>query len=246
MTTPTEILAILDACAQAYAFPMLDNGYVYLAATRLALFRSTEDWAMVIEVFGYSPRAGLPDLTTYTFGSTLRARRGRSDFVSEDAYRNYLGQHPHDEHVTFGPLEAGAWLDDEDNELLAADTSAMVVLRGAPRPLPSAAAYAREGIALEEPGRVRIPELCRYLAAVARDEVLATPAERRAHVGVELEQLLVLDEWHHPDLINGEWPSAVASFRQLAEVLATGEVARYQPTSAANTHWQNWPGGGRL
>jgi hypothetical protein len=54
MASAHEILRILDSCCDAYTFPMLDNGYVYLAATRLSLFRSPRDWAMVIEVFGFS------------------------------------------------------------------------------------------------------------------------------------------------------------------------------------------------
>ena len=49
---PEEILSILDRCCDMFAFPMLDNGYWYLAATRLSLYRSATDWAMVIEVFG--------------------------------------------------------------------------------------------------------------------------------------------------------------------------------------------------
>jgi hypothetical protein len=51
--TATEILQILDECCDNFTFPMLDNGYVYPAATRLSLYRTPEDWAMVIEVFGY-------------------------------------------------------------------------------------------------------------------------------------------------------------------------------------------------
>jgi uncharacterized protein DUF7003 len=34
---PERILSILDRCCERYAFPMLDNGYVYLAGTRLSL-----------------------------------------------------------------------------------------------------------------------------------------------------------------------------------------------------------------
>jgi len=74
--TAQQILAILDQCCDAFTFPMLDNGYVYLAATRLALFRSPDDWAMTIEVFGFSPRAGLPDTHIHTFASSLHNRNG--------------------------------------------------------------------------------------------------------------------------------------------------------------------------
>ena len=33
MDDPERILAILDRCAKDFHFPMLDNGYVYPAAT---------------------------------------------------------------------------------------------------------------------------------------------------------------------------------------------------------------------
>jgi len=66
-----DVLAILDQCSANFTFPMLDNGYVYLAATRLSLHRTEADWGMVIEVFGYSPRAGMPDTNIYRFASTF-------------------------------------------------------------------------------------------------------------------------------------------------------------------------------
>lgn len=67
MWRSAEILEALDDRPSAFYFPMLDNGYIYLAATRLSLFRSSRDWAITIEVFGYSPRAGIPDTSIYTF-----------------------------------------------------------------------------------------------------------------------------------------------------------------------------------
>jgi hypothetical protein len=69
---PEHILSVLDRCCDTYAFPMLDNGYVYLASTRLTLHRSDASWAMVIELFGFSPRSGLPDTHIHTFGSQDR------------------------------------------------------------------------------------------------------------------------------------------------------------------------------
>lgn len=68
---PQQILTLLDCCCDNFTFPKLDNGYVYLAATRLSLYRAPEEWAIVIEVFGYSPRAWLPDTAIYTFASTI-------------------------------------------------------------------------------------------------------------------------------------------------------------------------------
>jgi hypothetical protein len=41
MSDPEDILSILDGCCGAFSFPMLDNGYVYLAGTRLSLYPLT-------------------------------------------------------------------------------------------------------------------------------------------------------------------------------------------------------------
>jgi len=67
VTSSEEVLRVLDEAAESYVLPMRDNGYVYLAATRMSLFVSPADWALVIEVFGFSPRSGLPDVGVWTF-----------------------------------------------------------------------------------------------------------------------------------------------------------------------------------
>jgi uncharacterized protein DUF7003 len=237
--TVNEVLSVLDRCAQAFTFPMLDNGYVYLAATRLSLHRSAADWAMVIEVFGYSPRAGDPDLHVYTFGSRIHGRERETNGATRTAYR---AANPNNESTLFFPIASGARIDGEQ----VAPSASEVVLRGQPVPLPPIVAYSSHGIVLQSPPSVAIFELCRYLADVHPDGVLATVAERRVHVPPELEQLLVLDDWRHPNLAEDEYPSDVESFRQLSAVLETGDISEYRPSEPSNTHWRHWPEGGLL
>lgn len=240
------ILSVLDLCCDVFTFPMLDNGYVYLAATRLALYRSQTDWAMVIEVFGYSPRAGIPDTHTHTFASCLQNRKTAEDYVSEKAFNDYLRNNPYNQYHSVYPIEEGPWIDDEDGDLVAANAK-HVELRGRPRPLPTLDEYARHGIELEDKSSARVWELCRYLAALHRDEVLATADERRNNVPPELNQILQLEEWHHPNVVDDkDRPSGSETFQQLAQVLATGNVDLYRPSHAPNTHWKNWPDGGTL
>ena len=237
-----KILGILDRCCDDFRFPMLDNGYVYLAATRLSLHRSDTDWALVIEVFGFSPRAGDPDVTVSTFASRLHERNNPSDYVDRKAWEAYLANNPHNEHRSFYPLDLTGSRPNDDGELLerAATT---VSLRGTPVAVPSAAECERLGIRLESPPSLHVFELCRALAATHRAEVLATPLERRVSVLPDMEEVLVLDEWHHPDVV-AQRPSSSEAFRQLAEVMVSGDAARYQPTQQPNTHWSNWPAGG--
>lgn len=241
-----EILSILDSCCDAYTFPMLDNGYVYLAATRLSLYRSTKDWAMVIEVFGYSPRASLPHTHIYTFSNKLYNRDKLEDYVNAQAYRLYLENNPYNESRFIYPIEEGPWQDEEYCEPVAIDAKEVVV-RDNTMPLPPIGDYPRYGIELEESPRVQIFELCRYLAEIAREQILATPQERRMSVRPKTVQLLQLEEWHHPNIVDdNERPSKSETFQQLAKVLVTGDVGFYCPSQAPNTHWKNWPEGGLL
>ncbi len=226
--TPVAILDVLDRAAADFTFPMLDNGYIYLAAIRLSLHRSATDWALVFERFGYSPRAGIPSLDVQTFASRLH----RSD-------RTY------DTFASAYPIDGGDWIDHDDSERVAMGPRTLT-LRGQTRPVPTAADYAAAGVELTEPDQPRVFELCRCVAVMARDEVLATAAERRAHVPPDLEQLLVLDDWHHPNLIVGDKPSESPTFRALTAVLHTGDLALYRPTAPGNTHWRHWPAGGSL
>lgn len=59
-------------------------------------------------------RTGLPDLVVSTFTSRLHDRDAARQYVNEDAYRNYLRDHPHDESRFFHPIENGPWHDDDE------------------------------------------------------------------------------------------------------------------------------------
>jgi hypothetical protein len=238
----SEVLSVLDSCCDSFTFPMLDNGYVYLAATRLALYKSPEDWAVVIEVFGYSPREGVPSTAITTFASRLSDRDKPENYVSREAYENYLRNNPHNEFRLVHPLD-DSWIGDDERVDVAARS---VLLRGVPVAIPERDAYREHGIDLEGDGHVQVFELARYLAAIARDEVLAMPSEQRMSIRPEMRKVLQVEEWHHPNVVDDEKPSASETFQQLAEVLRTGDASRYRPTLAPNTHWRNWPDGGLL
>lgn len=246
MSLPSEasILRILDDGARAFVFPMLDNGYVYLAASRLAIFRSNDDWALTFEIFGYSPRSGLPDLSVTTFGSNLSETRTVADYVSEQAFEAYRVNYRHWRSEYFHPIEDETWLDEDDQESVAENAS-MLTLRGRSIPLPKDDDYAKAGMVGTPHEKRSVAELSRALAATHRDYVLATESERRVCVPPALSQLMLLDDWHHPDVVADELPSQTQTFRELASVMATGDAGLYLGGSG-NTHWSNWPEGGTL
>jgi hypothetical protein len=238
--TADSILGVWDACCRKFSFPSLGNGHLHLAASRLFLYRSENDWAMTIEVFGFSPRSGEPEVQVYTSGSKLVNRPGQEDFFNDHAWHQHQANHPHDETRFVFPLESGSW---QDGEQVASGVGEVVV-RGNYVPLPSRHEYEEAAVQLADPDRIQVYELCRYLAATRRELVLCTPEELVVNLPPELKLVLKLDEWHHPDLSSGETAGSTETFRQLAAVLETGDVTKYGPTELPNTHWKNWPGSG--
>lgn len=147
--TSDKILSILDSCCQSYNFPMLDNGYVYLAATRLSLYRSNIDWAIVIEVFGFSPRAGEPNTDIYTFASNLYNRNQPGNYINSKAYEQYIINNPHNESRSIMPIEDNGeeWIDYESVEYVL--DRGQYILRGNKYNLPALEDYKEHGIQLE-------------------------------------------------------------------------------------------------
>lgn len=241
--TESEILAILDDCAQAFTFPALDNGYVYPAKVRLSVFTSEEDWALVIEVFGFSPRSGDPDVHVHTFSSRISRSKGADSYVTEEAFENYLKNNPNNESSFFYPISNHSWIDQDDGE--SAIESASILLRNTEYTVPNIAELIAAGIEPEE----NVPlvfEVCRWLADKEPLQVLANDQEIKTNLPNGVSKLLDLEEWNHPDTVGEELPSQNECFQQLAKVLVSGDISHYQPTEKPNTHWQNWPEAGTL
>ena len=241
--TSEKILEVLDNCAEEFTFPVLDNGYVYLAATRMSVYRSERDWAIVIEVFGFSPRSGDPDIQIYTFSSKLHGRNPSSNYVSEDAYRSYLENNPYNESRFIYPIENSDWLNEEDQEYI--NENGICLLRGKEVSLPEFSDFKDYGIELEEETPLTF-EFCRFLAGKYRNLVLCTENERRVSVAPELNLFLQLDTWNHPDISGDELPSSSGSFQLISKMIVENSVKQCNPTKSDNTHWSNWPEAGTL
>jgi hypothetical protein len=228
-----DILHQLDDCAREFTFPMLDNGYVYLAAVRLTAYRDNARWALVIEDLGASPRASGHDSISnclYCFGNCLKRPPGTAneDFLvlTEDG-------------------EDGPTFDDEYGWYVNENVHT-IRIRGNLVPIQlDSEGLTEKGIVLEEP-QVNGAELLRALVSEYREQLLASETELRQRVPIDLPMLLRLEEWHHPDLAGDELPSGSSTFQSIANVLVSGDPSRYQPTQPPNTHWSNWPDGGTL
>lgn len=214
--TASAILAQLDQGAEDYVFPMLDNGYYYPVDQRLHAYRDDTRWALIIETLGYNPRAGNLIDVIQKFGNCV-GKPGNE----EDDFLERLDNAQELDEVALGDRD---WR-----------RASGITVRGKTLPIPG------DG----RPG-MELWDLVRLVVPTDRLRFLASEEELSARVPSDLPPLLMLDEWHHPDLINGEKPSDSQTFQQLAEALVAGDAGRYAPSLAPNTHWSHWPAGGSL
>ena len=101
----------------------------------------------MIETFGFSPKAGHPSLTIQTYGSKLINRPNAKNYVTQEAFDNYLSNNPQNECKTFGLIENDDWMDEQFCEHIK--DVGKLRLRGLEIPLPPKADYAAASIVLE-------------------------------------------------------------------------------------------------
>ena len=233
MMAPHQILEQFDRCAEDFTFPMLDNGYVYLADVRLSLYRDAANWLMIIEVLGaYTPQVSSFDSLQnclHLFGSNLHRAPGTSN-------QDFL--YP----VEGCPDDP---LFEDEHDWFVKPNASCVMLRGLRIGLDlSPAALSAKGITLVEPPQIDPAALMRSLLPEHRSLLFASEAELQQRNPGKLPLWFRLDVWHHPDLAGGEKPSNSETFQMLAAAISFGDKNKYCPAKPPNTDWRNWPEGG--
>jgi len=232
--TAADILMQLDTYASQFEYPVLDNGNVYHIDCRLSVYGDKERWVLLFDIIGYNYRFGGHNglyNCLYFYGNCLPFTPGTHNF-------NFMTMTDDREGMpAFGP---------DFRETLHPEATA-ILLNGEETPvLHDPAYYAARGVTLAKAPAISVWEFARAFVPEHRAGFLALEEEIRDRIPKDLPLLLRLDEWYHNDLSGEELPSAVETFRQIANVLETGDVSFYQPTKTPNTHWKNWPMGGTL
>ncbi len=203
-----DILLLLDRSE----FPTLGNMNIDYVSGRLLCFRSESQWALVFNWIVWWPAVEGPHAMVECFGNGINGKQG------------------FDNDRLFSPVVFEEdWEDDEADE----PTILSIEIRG-------------QSIALEQ-----VPSLphdsqhqdagfgvLAGLATQHKAAMLASEAEYMPFIAPDLDLVLTLDDWHHPDVLAK--PSECKTFQQLARVLVTGDSSLYEPTQAPNTYWENW------
>ncbi|MGW5127485.1 DUF7003 family protein [Streptomyces sp. NPDC004069] len=142
--------------------------------------------------------------------------------------------------LTHGEPGFSSFLDRVDNMEDIDPDSAEVYAGGVPVVVRGTA------LTVEAAAGTPLQDVFRLLTPANRDLLLADETELRAGIPAHLPELLRLDEWNQPEDFWDVMPSEHETFQMIAEVLDSGDPARYRPTLPANTHWSHWPDAGTL
>ncbi len=226
----SAVLATLDEAANPWlrAFPYVELAS-HLIDMRLSVYRSGKQWCIVLEVVevDLSSPGHLGVRTVLYFFSNPP---GCVQELSDQSFLNLTSDAPGA--ATFYERRVGG-------EFVNPRARAIRVRKRIVK-LPAKSEYAKLGVDLEALPEIEKYELIRCLAGKHDGLFFATDAEISKRSGLKLARpILSLRAWRHPR--HGEAPSDTETFRMLAEVVATGDPNRYQPTEEPNTHWSDWP-----
>ncbi|QKJ63215.1 hypothetical protein [Flavobacterium sp. M31R6] len=234
MIDKEEILRQLDSEAESYVFPMLDNGYYYHGDQKLTIFRDEKRWAILLEILAYNNHLdGLEGITTVAavFGNCLTGWNDNDNF-------NYFAN----------DSEIEAFLCDENNYPSYLNPLAKTFkVKEIEIPIIfDLEHYKSKKIDFEYVNKITPREFMRGLIPEHSHLFWLTREEISKKIPIDLPTFMILDNWHHPDLVIGEIPSETETFRQLADVILNGDKNLYNTSEVNNTHWSNWPEGGTL
>ncbi|WP_281892787.1 DUF7003 family protein [Phytohabitans aurantiacus] len=243
MLQAAGILTVFDRAAEQRRFPEPAHPYSYLMAARLHAFGDADRWALVVETVGYNPRAANVVDVMHGVGNCLLGTTehwGTQHLRRVDNFQDLFDDRPWPPRYRQLPI----------------------TVRGHELHVDAAPTIAAQ-------------DLFRLLVPDHKDLLLGDEVELRHLVPADLPRLLSLDDWHHtalrvkPPSAERERarlrhdslmrhvppdqrvpfevrPSDIETYRQIAEVLATADPNKYQPTLPPNTHWTNWPMSGAL
>lgn len=256
--TLVEILSFLDATSRAGDFPIVDDIYVAPVDQRASGLRSGEEWAIVLELFGFNTRVGGE-------GGCVTAVyhwRGGSDAQSTFGVDYRRGG------VSTAPGEP---LFEEDSlELVHPDCGAFSLGSTIVR-LGEKAALRGAFSSRLAPSRLHIVDLLRAVAANHSRELFLTPEELVGRYCPRGALRFMVSNWRHPairrDVVASldieaivapmirsgvfvpipdvyEKPSE-SDFTEFARAVSwDSDDAEMELSDVPNARWHHWPGAG--
>ncbi len=223
-TLQHEILFQLDKAAQNYKFPTFDNINYPAADMRLSVFRDNSEWLILFEKLVYSDNESAFLSMVHAFGNKIP-----DPGFQPNSSEQIISEAPH------YPI----W-DNEMNFSLDLLDFTLKVKGTIMHFLPTRDDYRKAHVNLEDDSYPEFKILC-FLVFLMPDALFRSDDDLlKACNRSNLPKFIQLDDWHHPDLFNGELPSHCDFFKNLAQSIEEGSYHAPNQVQSINSYWYHW------
>ncbi|MBX7226721.1 MAG: hypothetical protein K1X55_11880 [Chitinophagales bacterium] len=222
----------------------LENGYVKTGGSKIHLYADATRWAIVFEKNGYHNRATCAEIELTYIGNCV-------DYHIETfPERSYISNQSNI--ILIEPTEFERIENKEDKgletfELIAPNTKEVKIRDTVTSFENNYTKYENIGIAIQDyknPNKlISFENLVRYLQETNPTIISANETDIKEYLPNDLPKLMTIDAFHYVSFYNNTPPSKQETFKLIAKILTTKDVANWKPTQQPNNHWKNWKSG---
>lgn len=223
-TWKQDILNQLDKAAQDYRFPTFDNINYPAAAMSLTVFRDDSEWLILFEKLVYSDNESAFLSMIHAFGNKVPAP----------------GFQPNSAEQIITEAEGYPMWNEEMTLSLNIFDFTVKVKGKTIHFTPQREDYTEAHVNLEDSSYPGFKILCLLVSLMPNELFRSDDALLKACNRSNLPRFLQLNDWHHPDLFNGERPSNCEFFSSLAQSIAEDNYQLLHQIQAVNSRWYHW------
>lgn len=244
-----EILAELDASFLGVAgkfypkktdsnvlynfFIDLEHGYFLTAGNKIHIFADSKRWAIIFEVNDYNNRLNQAQIQQIYIGNCIKYNKEKNSNLEYISNINFL--------PIIDELEFEKAMENQTNNKFINIRNKKVRFENDYKK------YEKLGIKINDSNytaKISLGEFIRYLQETNPAILNATQKELKANIPKNIPYLTTINEYHYASFYNKELtPSKQETFLLIAKILASRNIAKWQPTLKANNHWSNWVSG---
>ncbi|WP_162144113.1 DUF7003 family protein [Sporocytophaga myxococcoides] len=222
-------------------FPDLENGYMFIASSKIHLYADKNRWAIVFETNGYHNRQFNAQINLVYIGNCISYSKEISperSYVSNFSSVELISQEEFKRIQNFKGLEMEQFelVDSDINEIKVRDVLLPVNHNGL-----EYEAFDIKFREYDNPKRlVGFKDLVRFLSETQKEVMSANEEDLRKNLPDTLPKLITIDSFHHK---NNMTPDSYETYRMIAKILVTGDTTFWKPKLTPNNHWTNWRSG---
>lgn len=223
----------------------LENGYSYLAGSKIHVYGDANNWAIVFEQNGYHTRQVKVNLDLIYVGNCINY------IIEEHHDRNYISNQNTItliESSELNRIQNKNGNEMENFELIDLETKQIKIRNKTLAFNNNHEDYKKIGILIRDydnPNNlIGFEDMVRYIHETEPNILEADEFEIRKHIPKNLDKIMTLNDFHYVSSFEDDLsPSKQETYQMIAKVICKLGANEWKPTKKANNNWRNWEPG---